>query len=255
MDYFFRLCFLFFIGSTLGWVLELFFRRIVHKTWVKPGFLSGPYLPIYGFGLVFLYVLSSIPIPIKNVILKDVVIILILAAAMTLIEYITGIIFIKKLKVKLWDYSGNWGNVQGIICPLFSFFWAVISAIYYFFINPHVILWTEWLTSHYEFLFIVGIFYGVLIIDVVHSMNIVSGIRHWAKEKGVVVKYERLKEAVNARKKLTAEKIYYFSPFKSQKKLDEELENYSQSIAKVNQSLKKDIKKDKRKNSKNTDKK
>ena len=43
--------FIFYIGSTCGWILELFFRRIVHGKWVNPGFLIGPYLPIYGFGL------------------------------------------------------------------------------------------------------------------------------------------------------------------------------------------------------------
>ena len=39
--------FIFYIGSTCGWILELFFRRIVHGKWVNPGFLIGPYLPIY----------------------------------------------------------------------------------------------------------------------------------------------------------------------------------------------------------------
>ena len=43
--------FIFYIGSTIGWILELFFRRIVHGFWVNPGSLIGPYLPIYGFGL------------------------------------------------------------------------------------------------------------------------------------------------------------------------------------------------------------
>ena len=49
--------FIFFVGCTLGWILELFFRRIVHGKWVNPGFLVGPYLPIYGFGLVILTVI------------------------------------------------------------------------------------------------------------------------------------------------------------------------------------------------------
>ena len=44
--------FLFYMGSSVGWVLELFYRRFEHKKWVNPGFLVGPYLPIYGLGLV-----------------------------------------------------------------------------------------------------------------------------------------------------------------------------------------------------------
>ena len=55
MSFVLLLAFLFFVGSLTGWVLELFYRRFVsQKKWVNPGFLSGPYLPIYGFGLVLL---------------------------------------------------------------------------------------------------------------------------------------------------------------------------------------------------------
>ena len=65
MNLFLTLAFLFFIGSVLGWVLELFFRKFFsgsnpeHK-WINPGFCTGPYLPIYGFGLCALYLLARI---------------------------------------------------------------------------------------------------------------------------------------------------------------------------------------------------
>ena len=45
--------FIFCLGSTFGSIVELFFRRIVHKKWGNQGFLIGPYLPTYGFGLFF----------------------------------------------------------------------------------------------------------------------------------------------------------------------------------------------------------
>ena len=62
MSIFLTLAYLFFIGSVLGWVIELLFRNIVHhnKKWVNPGFCTGPYLPIYGFGLCTLYLLASL---------------------------------------------------------------------------------------------------------------------------------------------------------------------------------------------------
>ena len=61
---FLHLTFLFMVGSILGWVMELIFRRIVHKKWVNPGFLKGPYLPIYGIGLVILYIVAIFELPI-----------------------------------------------------------------------------------------------------------------------------------------------------------------------------------------------
>ena len=62
MNVFLTLACLFFIGSVTGWVIELLFRNIVHhnKKWVNPGFCTGPYLPIYGFGLCTLYLLANL---------------------------------------------------------------------------------------------------------------------------------------------------------------------------------------------------
>ena len=53
MNMFLTLAFLFFIGSVIGWILELFYRRMISsKKWINPGFLVGPYLPLYGFRFV-----------------------------------------------------------------------------------------------------------------------------------------------------------------------------------------------------------
>ena len=54
----------FVIGSLLGWIIEFFYRRIVsQKKWGNPGFLKGPYLPLYGFGFSILYIVSNIKLP------------------------------------------------------------------------------------------------------------------------------------------------------------------------------------------------
>ena len=50
---------------------------------------------------------------------------------MTLIELIGGWIGLKN-NVKLWDYSDQWGNYKGIICPLFSAIWTAAGALYYY---------------------------------------------------------------------------------------------------------------------------
>ena len=49
MNTFLKLAFLFYIGSSLGWVLELFFRRFIsgnnpERKWINPGFMVGPCL-------------------------------------------------------------------------------------------------------------------------------------------------------------------------------------------------------------------
>ena len=192
--------FLFFIGCVMGWCIEVIFRKFLSKSnpshkWINPGFLIGPYLPLYGSGLVVLYLLSLIHIDAVDAhpVLQKVLVVLIMAIAMTVVEYIAGRIFIIGMNIKLWDYSDEWGNIQGIICPLFSFFWGVIAALYYFFLHPHILNAVYWLADHLTFSFFIGFFYGVFVIDCVVSFNLMSKVKKFAKENDLIVRVEELK--------------------------------------------------------------
>ena len=123
MNLFLTLAFLFCIGSVLGWGLEVIFRRFFSAHhWVNPGFLVGPYLPLYGSSLCVLYLLAMLEplMPGDSPWLKKILLFVVMALAITALEYVAGMIFIHGMKIKLWDYSDRWGNVKGIICPLFT---------------------------------------------------------------------------------------------------------------------------------------
>lgn len=189
-----KLVLIFFIGSLCGYIMELFYRRFAHKKWINPGFLAGPWLPLYGFGLLGLYGMSSIDLSfIPNIFLQKLCLILVITVAMTLLEYVTGIIFIKGLKVKLWDYSDRKGNVQGIICPLFTLIWGIIGGLYNLFLHPTIVLCVDFVVAHAEFYFILGILSGIFIIDNFYSFRVVAKIKKWATEHDIVVKYEQFK--------------------------------------------------------------
>ncbi len=200
------IAFVFMIGSLFGWVLELFFRKFVStknpaRKWINPGFLTGPVLPLYGSGLVLLFVMSLLPyvgrgtdVPLSTD--RIVVAILAMGLMMTVIEYIAGLIFIKGMKIKLWDYSDERGNIQGIICPKFSFIWTVLAAVYYFLIQNYVIRMVRWFADNIAFTFVVGMFYGILIVDIVYSFNVVGKVRRFAVENNAVIKYEMLKHEI-----------------------------------------------------------
>ena len=81
-----------------------------------------------------------------------------MAIAMTVIELIAGEIFIVKMHVKLWDYTGNKFNYKGIICPLYSLIWAALGAVYYFFIHPYILDALNWLANNLAFSFFIGFF-------------------------------------------------------------------------------------------------
>ena len=221
MDIFLTLAFLFFVGSLLGWVLELLFRNIVNRRdkWINPGFCTGPYLPIYGFGLCTLYLLAGL----ERYGLSKLVLFLAMAVGMTLIEYIAGLFCLKYFKVMLWDYSDLWGNVQGLICPLFSFFWAVLGAMYYFLIHPYILGALDWLSRNLAFSFFIGMFYGVFLIDVAHSANLVVRLKALAVENRVVVRYEALKHHIRDNFEENKFKYNFFRPFHDARPLSERL--------------------------------
>ena len=242
----FVIAFLFFIGSCLGWCMEVIFRRFFSKAnparkWINPGFLVGPYLPLYGFGLWGMYFVSGLSrLTITANKAADVAIVLVLmAVAMTVIEYIAGLIFIKGMNLKLWDYTKEKGNIQGIICPRFSVAWGMLGCIYYFVINPYVIEWVVWLSKHLTFSFFIGMFFGIFIIDLCYSAKLSANMQKFAKEKNIIIKYEELKEFMSRQREALREKNSFVFPFKSGSPLRVHLERYEKEIIlKRNEKLK-----------------
>ena len=175
---------LFVIGSLLGWVIELFFRRFVsQKKWVNPGFLTGPYLPIYGSGVVVLYGISNIPLGITIQALDVIVRILIIGVSMTVIEFIAGLIFIKGCGVKLWDYSDRKGNIMGIICPAFSLIWIVVGSLYYFLLNPLLVKGISWISENLIYTYFIGLVIGAIAVDFAYSIHLATKLKQ-IKETG-----------------------------------------------------------------------
>lgn len=233
MNNFLILAFLFFIGCFLGWGLEVIYRRFspanVSRRWINPGFLVGPYLPLYGFGLCALYLLANL----ENTSLisevtagSKILLFIVMSLVMTLFEYIAGVIFIKGMKVKLWDYSNEKFNFQGIICLKFSIYWALLGAVYYFLIHPHILHALQWFSNNLAFSFVVGLFFGVFAVDVAYSLGIVAKVRAFAKENDILVRYEELRQQIRQRSEENKEKLHWFLRFASGEQLRDHLERY-----------------------------
>ena len=230
MSFALTLAFLFFIGSVFGWFLELFYRNLCKKRkpgqkWINPGFCTGPYVPLYGFGLCTLFLLALVEEKhlIANEVLNKTVTILIMAVAMTVIEYIAGILCLKVFKVRLWDYSKLWGNIQGLICPIFSLAWGLIGAAYDILVHPYILGALHWLSHNLAFSFFIGAFFGVFTIDVAHSAQIVQKIRAFGRENDVVVVFEGIKEHIEQHRRQRREKYHFFRPFQTDMTLGDHL--------------------------------
>lgn len=222
MNLFLVVTFLFFAGSIGGWLIELVWRRFFssnnpERKWINPGYLTGPYLPLYGFSLTIMFFLSLIDVSfIEKLWLQKTVLFIIMALSITIFEYIAGLIFIRGMKIKLWDYSRCWGNFQGIICPLYSFFWYLLSAAYYFLIHPRVQNWLYWFTNHLGFSFVVGLFFGLLISDFSYTMNIMNKLRKAAKESGIILRIENIQHQLRAIHEERKEKVHFWFSLKAE---------------------------------------
>ena len=213
MEIFLTICSLFVIGSVTGYLIELFWRRFVsqHK-WMNPGFLVGPYLPIYGVGTIFLYginllvdfIFANYP---ELLWLKILTSVIAVAITLTLVEFIAGLIFIKGMKIKLWDYSKIKGNIMGIICPLYSLFWLAVGALYYFLLNKPLVESITFLSENQIYYFFVGLILGMMLVDFCYSVHLASLLHKFAKENKVIVSFEEFKEYAKEKNKVAKDKI------------------------------------------------
>lgn len=240
MSLFLTLADLFFIGSVFGWVLELLFRKFFSGTnpehrWINPGFCVGPYLPLYGTGLCALYLLASFG---ESRGLGEspegmALLLALMALSMTAIEYLTGFVLLKWAKLRLWDYRNCWGNVQGLICPLFSLFWALLGAAYYFFVHPYVLDALDWLAHNLAFSFVIGYFFGVFTLDVAYSAHLAARLKRFAEENRVIVRYEALKAQIQNARRQAEQKIHFFFSLRSELPLAEHLKNAAGALEQI----------------------
>ena len=95
--------FIFFTCCLIGWIYEEIYYLITRGKIINSGFLYGPYLPVYGFGGIFLYFTLS-KYQTNLISIDSVKIFFIGLIAATTLEYFTSFILEKIFKARWWDY-------------------------------------------------------------------------------------------------------------------------------------------------------
>ncbi|MDD5935235.1 MAG: putative ABC transporter permease [Clostridiales bacterium] len=126
----------FFIYSIYGWCYETIYCSIEAGEFVKRGFFYGPYLPIYGFGAIFVIILlhKQMSKP-KQFLLSMVVTTALEYTASWLLE----IIFHKTW----WDYTNYNIQLNGRICLLGSLLFGFLGVVLINYIQPRVKHFTD----------------------------------------------------------------------------------------------------------------
>ena len=195
--------FLFFtFYSFLGWTIETIFASMNRKSFVNRGFLSGPFCPIYGTGAVLVLQISSLTgtysenHPILIGISLSVVMV-------TLLEYATGFILEKLFNCKWWDYSDNYANIRGYICPQYSLLWGILAFLVVQIIQPlasSAFLYVPYKAKSYIVLFLMIYFMLDTVkstIDALKLRNIIVNRLNFSEGTyyNKIMKYERFLKA------------------------------------------------------------
>lgn len=105
---------LYVVGGISGWLYEMGFYRINFGYFVRRGHGIGPWLPIYGFGTLFILVCTFL---VRE---KPLYVFLVSAAVTGILELVTGWCLYHFFNgLRLWDYNTeiwNWGNIGGYVC-------------------------------------------------------------------------------------------------------------------------------------------
>ena len=100
----------FFSFSMVGWLWEVSLTLIVNGEFVNRGVLHGPWLPIYGGGVVMIAVLLYRFR--KKPALEAVLVVLLCGV----VEYLTSYFLELSRGMRWWDYTGYFLNLNGRIC-------------------------------------------------------------------------------------------------------------------------------------------
>lgn len=159
------------VYSFMGWIIEVVYRSLTQRQFINAGFLFGPFIPIYGFGAALIiginFLINAWPLPVK---------IIVYGIILTAIEYLTGYMFEKIFRLKLWDYSNNTFNLHGRVCLLFSVFWAIMAVAFVTFIHPAIARTVQSLEPFYIHAFSIAfVIYNIT--DFVFSVASITAFR------------------------------------------------------------------------------
>ena len=146
---------IFIVGGLFGFIYEEIFYYFDLGKFVKRGITFGPWIPIYAFGAVLIF-LSCYKI--KD---KPLYIFLIGTIVSAILEFVVGYLLYHIGGIRLWDYSVeilNFGNIGGYVCLRSILFFGISGLILFFIVVPLL----ELINKKYDNKINYNITYGML---------------------------------------------------------------------------------------------
>lgn len=180
----YELLFCFFLYSFGGWALEVCYYSWRKRRFINPGFLNGPFCPIYGIALVWMLVGFEE--------LKGQYVFEFLAFAIvgSFLQFTAGHILEKIFGRRWWDYSGHRYNIDGLISPRMAVFWGAGSIVVLKFVQPLVRLAVHLIPGFLGRLILI-------LLTVIFTADIIgtsAAVRYWNKDVERSKTSDRLEE-------------------------------------------------------------
>ena len=158
------------IYSFLGWIVEVAFVFVTTQKLENRGFLTGPFLPIYGVGAVLL-VLLVLPY-VKNPFLVFLASFIITTA----LEFVTHLALDKIFHIRLWDYSDKPFNIRGRVCLQNSLLFGVLGLLLIYVLHPFASGLIAMLAQPAA-IAVAGVLLGILLVDAANSFLSLAKVR------------------------------------------------------------------------------
>ena len=110
MSYWINIVLQFFIFGFAGWCMEVILKYRQYHRFINRGFLTGPILPIYGFGVILITLVVGRLTSVESGVMTTFAISLVICG---LVEYLTSLVLEKIFHARWWDYSQKPMNQHG----------------------------------------------------------------------------------------------------------------------------------------------
>lgn len=144
----------FLIYGVFGWIFESAVVSNREKKFINRGFLFGPFIPIYAFGITgFAFLLNPVyrlePIQVDIPFLpagsshieinyKYYIIFILGGIIANVLEYIVSFLMEKLFNQRWWDYTEYRFNNKGRTCLPITILWCLLSVLAIEFVHPYI---------------------------------------------------------------------------------------------------------------------
>lgn len=185
---FLQILFFFYFYCVCGWIIESTYVSVLTKKVTNRGFLHGPMIPIYGCGAMTL-ILSCGPF------MKwPVAVFFVGLIAASVLEYITGALMEAIFKVRYWDYTGKFMNINGHVCLFTSVCWGFLACIEDYFLHKPIEKLSNILTEKELNLF-------VMVVSVYFIVDLTLSFKAAFDMRDIIIKMEKAKDEMRLMQK------------------------------------------------------